>query len=176
MRIGQYQIWLLQLCSLPHNGMNIAKLQRAQNALARVVTNTRRTEHIRPVLKDLHWLPINYRIDYKLAILTYKIRATCSPAYLKPFIRDYVPSRQLRSSSMQLIMTEATKTEIARRSFSQAAPSVWNCLPYEIRAAETIERFRTSRRTHLHRTAFNNWSRDCSAPTIRRSYVDIMER
>jgi hypothetical protein len=109
-------------------GSNIAKLQRAQNAIARVVTNTRRTEHIRPVLEGLHWLPINYRIDYKLAILTYKICATCIPAYLKPFIRDYVLSRQLRSSSMQLIMTEATKTEIARRSFSQAAPTVWNCL------------------------------------------------
>jgi hypothetical protein len=123
---------------------NIANLQRAQSALARVLTNTRRTEHIRPVLEDLHWLPINHRNDYKLAILTCKIRATCSPAYLKPFIRNYVPSQQLRSSSMQLIMTEATKTEIARLSFSQAAPSVWNCQPYEIRTAKTFERFTTS--------------------------------
>jgi len=135
---------------------NIAKLQRAQNALARVVTYTRRTEHIRPVLQNLHWLPISYRIEYKLATLAYKIRATGSPAYLQSSVRDYVPSRQLRSSTMQLIATVPTRTQIARRSFSQAAPSVWNSLPYEIRTAETFERFRTCLRTHLYRLAFNN--------------------
>ena len=137
--------------------------------------------HVEQNIFDLCWktstgCPSTTGLTISWQSLTYKIHATCSPAYLKQFIRNYVPSRQLRSSSMQLIMTEATKTEIARRSFSQAAPSVWNCLPYEIRAAETFERFRTSIRTHLYRIAFNNWSRDCSAPTIRRLYVDLLER
>ena len=62
---------------------NIAKLQLVQNALARVVTLKKRTVHIRPVLKDLHWLPINYRIDYKVASLVHKVRSTGSPAYLR---------------------------------------------------------------------------------------------
>ena len=135
---------------------NIAQLQRAQNALARVVTYTRRTEHIQPVLQGLHWLPIKYRIDYKLATLAYKIRATGSPAYLKSSVSDHVPSRQLRSSSMQLLATTQTRTVTASRAFSQAAPAVWNSLPYEIRAAATFERFRSSLRTHLYILAFND--------------------
>src|SRR5208282_2901232 len=58
---------------------NITKLQCVQNTLARVVTNTRRAEHIHPVLASLHWLPVNYRIDYKVATLVYKIRSAGSP-------------------------------------------------------------------------------------------------
>jgi hypothetical protein len=126
---------------------NTAKLHRAQNALARVVTYARRTEHIRPALQNLRWLPIRYRIEYKLAWL----QDSCNlPAYLHSSARDYVPSRQLRSSTMQLIATVPTRTQIARRSFSQAAPSISNSQPYEIRTAETFERFQTCLRTHLY--------------------------
>jgi hypothetical protein len=51
---------------------NMSKLQRVQNSLARVVTYTKRAEHIHPVLHQLHWLPVNYRINYKVATLAYK--------------------------------------------------------------------------------------------------------
>ena len=53
---------------------NFDKVQRVQNTLARVVTLTAKREHITPTLERLHWLPIQYRVDYKLATrLTYKI-------------------------------------------------------------------------------------------------------
>ena len=131
-------------------GMSVT-LQRAQNALSRVVTYTRRTEHIRPVLRNLHWLPISYRIDFKVATLAYKVHATGSPAYLQS---DYTPSRDLRSSSLQFLATVQTRTAIARRAFSRAAPSVWNNLPYNVRTAETFERFKSSIRTHFYSRAF----------------------
>ena len=109
------------------------KLQRVQNTLARVVTNTRRAEHIHPVLASLHWLPIKYRIDYKVATLGYKSRSTGSPAYHLPYVSDYMPTRQLRSSTQLLLVKPPVRTEIARRAFSQAAPAAWNSLPHEIR-------------------------------------------
>ncbi len=133
---------------------NITKLQRVQNTLARVVTNTRRAEHIHPVLASLHWLPINYRIDFKVATLAYKIRSTGSPAYLLSSVSDYMPTRHLRSSTQLLLVKPPVKTEIARRSFSQAAPAVWNSLPHAIRSAETYGRFRSALRTHYYRLAF----------------------
>ena len=133
---------------------NLTKLQRAQNDLARVVTYTRRTEHIQPVLQNLHWLPIRYRIDFKLAILAYKVRSTGSPAYLQSSVCDYTPSRQLRSSNLLLLTSAATRTVTARRAFRQAAPSVWNSLPYNIRSAETHGRFRSALRTHYFSLAF----------------------
>ena len=51
---------------------NISRLQRVQNSLARVVTRSRRNDRITPILKRLHWLPISYRIQFKIATLTFK--------------------------------------------------------------------------------------------------------
>ena len=65
----------LDYCNSLYNGIsqaNLNKIQRIQNTLARVVTNTSKFEHITPILKKLHWLPIKQRIDYKLCLLTYK--------------------------------------------------------------------------------------------------------
>ena len=72
---------------------DIQRLQRIQNSLARVVTGVKRREHIRPVLKDLHWLPVAQRIDYKVALLTHKILCTGQPTYLHSLIKEYKPTR-----------------------------------------------------------------------------------
>jgi len=68
------------LYSTVHLQASIAKLQRVQNALARVVTYKKRTDHIRSVLENLHWLPINYRIDYKVASLAVNRQPSLSPS------------------------------------------------------------------------------------------------
>ena len=135
---------------------NVAKLQRIQNALARVVTYTKRTEHIHPVLEQLHWLPVERRVEFKVAILAYKVRSTGSPVYLKSSVTDYLPARQLRSSGQLLLNKSQTRTMIAGHAFSQAAPTVWNELPFNIRAADTLGRFRNILRTHYYRLAFKH--------------------
>ena len=60
----------------------IDKLQRAQNTLARVVTQSTRQTPSRPLLQSLHWLPVRERIDYKVALLAYKVQTTSTPPYL----------------------------------------------------------------------------------------------
>ena len=77
---------------------NIQKLQRLQNSLARVVTGTRRSDRIQPVLARLHWLNIADRITYKVALLMYKVVTSQKPEYLFDLIRFNIPVRQLRSS------------------------------------------------------------------------------
>ena len=75
----------LDYCNSLYNGIsqaNLNKIQRIQNTLARVVTNTSKFEHITPILKKLHWLPIKQRIDYKLCLLTYKTLQIQQPTYL----------------------------------------------------------------------------------------------
>ena len=119
---------------------NIAKLQRAQNALARVVSFTRRTEHIRPVLQQLHWLPVSYRIDYKIATLAYKVLKTGCPDYLRQSVHFYTPSRHLRSTNQLLLSKPTTKTVISSRAFSRAAPTTWNSLPYDIPVDDSFGR------------------------------------
>ena len=75
----------LDYCNSLYSGIsqtNLNKLQRIQNSLARVITNTSKYQHITPTLKKLHWLPIKQRIDYKTCLLTYKTLTNQQPTYL----------------------------------------------------------------------------------------------
>jgi len=69
---------------------NIQKLQRVQNSAARIVLQTPRRSHTKPLLRQLHWLPVQHRITYKLAVLTYRVRTTSTPAYLSRHMKLYV--------------------------------------------------------------------------------------
>ena len=68
------------LCGIAGNLLQ--KLQPVQNAAARLITRTGRREHITPVLSELHWLPVQLRIDFKLAVLVYKVLHGQLPQYL----------------------------------------------------------------------------------------------
>ena len=64
----------------------ISKLQRAQNAVARLITNTRKYDHIIPALHNLHWLPVFYRIYFKILIITFKAIYNMSPSYINNLV------------------------------------------------------------------------------------------
>ena len=82
------------LYGLPNN--TLQRLQRTQNNAARLVTKTKRREHITPVLKELHWLKINERIEFKVIILAHQALYGSAPDYLQAMINPYTPNRQLR--------------------------------------------------------------------------------
>ena len=105
------------------------KLQLVQNSSARLVTRTRKREHITPVLIKLHWLPIEHRIIYKVLLYTFKAIHDSAPAYVHELVKQYKPSRTLRSSSKSLLSIPTYKTEtFGSRSFRVAAPNLWmNC-------------------------------------------------
>ena len=52
--------------------IDLNKLERVQNAAARLIRNVPYWEYITPVLHSLHWLPIKHRINYKILLLTFK--------------------------------------------------------------------------------------------------------
>ena len=79
------------------------RLQLVQNAAARVLTKTRMRAHITPVLASLHWLPVVFRIDFKILLLVYKALNGLAPAYLYDCLDKYVPNRPLRSASADLL-------------------------------------------------------------------------
>ena len=108
---------------------NIDKLQRVQNSLARAVPCTGVSEHITPVLNELHWLPITARIQYKIALLTHKVMSTKQPAYLAALLRRSQATRTLRPSSRRILDSDTSRTMFASRAFCFAAPRIWNELP-----------------------------------------------
>jgi hypothetical protein len=129
---------------------SISRLQLIQNSLARVVCpSVRRRDHITPTLRRLHWLPVNTRIQYKIALITYKTLHNHSPSYLDSLLTPHTPSRSLRSSDKLLLAVPFLKSSFGRRSFSFAAPTIWNALPFSLRSAPTVESFRSALKTHL---------------------------
>ncbi len=81
---------------------SINKLQIVQNAAARVLTRSRKYDHITPILQSLHWLPIKFRISYKILLLAYKALNDLAPAYLTNLLSRYNPTRSLRSQNSEL--------------------------------------------------------------------------
>ena len=128
----------------------IAKLQRTQNSAARLVTLTKSRDHISPILRDLHWLPVKSRIMYKILLLTYKCIHGCAPLYLQELIQMYKPTRKLRSSSKQLLVQSSSSTKTyGLRAFQHSSAELWNKLPNHIKNAKTLVQFKTSLKTYL---------------------------
>ena len=115
---------------------NIAKLQRVQNSIARVVCcASNRSVSASSLLHQLHWLPVEQRIRFKLASLCYRVVHTGQPNYLSSMLTPYEPPRQLRSSATGLLVVPPHRIDIASRRFSCAAPRIWNTLPLAVRSA-----------------------------------------
>ena len=90
------------LFGLPDN--QIQKLQRVQNAAARLVTRAKKHDHVSPILYQLHWLPIRYRIQFRILSLVFLCINDLAPSYLQELLVQYRPSRNLRSQSKSLLV------------------------------------------------------------------------
>ena len=121
----------------------------------RFVNGSRRSDHITPILKDLHWLPVEERINFKIPLITYKILHDQSPKYLESLIEEYSPPRMLRSSKRSLWNTPTVKSATyGDRAFSSSAPKLWNNIPEDIKSAEIVQVFKTKLKRLLFKKSF----------------------
>ncbi|XP_029285402.1 uncharacterized protein LOC115006916 [Cottoperca gobio] len=134
----------------------LSTLQLIQNAVARVLTRTRKRDHITPVLAALHWLPVKYRIEFKILLLTYKAINGQAPAYFKDLIVPYKPTRALRSQTAGLLVVpRVSKSTMGARAFSYQAPLQWNQLPVCVREADTLSTFKSRLKIFLFYKAYS---------------------
>jgi len=136
---------------------SIQVLQRVQNNAARIVLQAPRRYHAQPLLRELHWLPIQHRIEYKVAVLTFKSRSSATaPTYLSCHIKARVSKRTLRSSAVPVSLLDKpfTRTDFARRAFRCSAPTVWNSLPETIISADSLSVFKSRLKTNFFHKAF----------------------
>ena len=134
---------------------SISRLQLVQNAAARLLTGTRRQEHITPVLASLHWLPVRFRVDFKILLFAFKCLNGLAPTYLSDLLEPYVPSRTLRSSDQLLLAVPKARLKLrGNRAFAVAAPKLWNDLPLHVRQAPTLLAFKSRLKTHFYSLAF----------------------
>ena len=147
----------LDYCNSLYSGIsqvNLNKLQRIQNSLACVITNTSKYQHITPILKKLHWLPIKQRIDYKLCLLTYKTLTNQQPTYLYNNLSFPSHSVSTRSSDSLVLSIPYVRSSLGKRAFSVIGPRLWNSLPPDTRNSSSLPIFRSRLKTHLFKIAF----------------------
>jgi hypothetical protein len=135
----------------------VRRLQSVLNASARLICHLRRSDHITDVLVNLHWLRVPERIQYKIAVLTYKVLHGTAPRYLGPLTRvvDLPGRRCLRSaSSDRLVVPPYKLSTIGSRTFKVASAQIWNGLPEDVTSSPTLSSFRRRLKTYLFRLSY----------------------
>ena len=133
------------------------KLHHVQNAAARLITKSKKFDHITPLLIQLHWMPVKFRIEYKILPLVFKILKKWQPIYIADLLSIYKPSRSLRSSNDPLVLC-VPKTRLVTygdHSFSAIAPVLWNELPLSVRSSSSLNIFKSTLKTYLFKKVFN---------------------
>ncbi|XP_072014868.1 uncharacterized protein [Amphiura filiformis] len=132
---------------------DLKKLQSLQNRAARIVFRLDRRNSSAPLLRELHWLPLESRIVFKLMLLAYKGIHGLLPSYLTEFSFLMFHLENLRSGDDKLrLAIPRTKRTLGDKAFTAAAPRLWNSLPIHIRQLPSIHRFKKSLKTHLFPT------------------------
>jgi len=127
----------------------LGKLQLIQNSAARLITGTKKYSQITPVLQQLHWLPVQSRILYKILLFTYQCLHNMAPSYLQELLVKYRPARNLRSSQRNLLECPVFCTRYGQRSFSYGGPTLWNNIPLNLKDANTVNHFKMLLKTFL---------------------------
>ena len=140
---------------------NLHKLQKIQNNAVRFIFGINgkdKRNSITPYLKELHFLPVRYRIKYKIALLVFKCMNNSAPSYLS----DLVHLRDTKRHSLRLdndfyILKVPPSPQFTRTegAFSHCAPKIWNELPFSIRCISEMDTFKKVLKTHYYELAFN---------------------
>ena len=144
----------IDYCNSLMNGLPahlIKKLQRVQNTAARLVYKLRKYDHISPALRTLHWLPVRYRIQFKVLLTVFKGLHGFAPGYIARMLQRCTSSRySLRSNSACVLMVPRFRCDtFGKRAFAVAGPMLWNSLPQAIRSCDDVDAFKRDLKTYL---------------------------
>jgi len=135
----------------------VRRLQSVLSAAARLTYHLRRSDHITDALVCIHWLRVPERVQYKIAVLVYKVLHGLAPQYLGPlsYVADLPGRRPLRSAGTNRLAVPPVKlTTVANRAFPVVGPRRWNDLPDDVTSAESLSKFRQRLKTHLFTKSF----------------------
>jgi len=153
----------MDYCSSVFSGISGQLLQRLQsvfNAAARLVFSARKSEHITPLLRELHWLKVPEIIQFRLCVLAYRCLASTAPSYLAEILHstaDIGFRLRLRSASTSTLVIPFTRhTTLGDRAFPVSAARAWNALPSSVRSAPSLLQFRRDLKTALFQASYSS--------------------
>ena len=123
---------------------------------ARLIHRDSGDQSVTGLMKDLHWLPVESRIVFKVLVLVYKCQNGLGPGYLTDMVTTYTPVRSLRSSTLRMLVVPRTRLRtLCDRAFSVAGPNVWNCLLSDIKDSGSLYLFKNNLQTNPFCMAYN---------------------
>ena len=130
---------------------DLDRLQKLQNRAARLIYQVNKRSSATPFIRELHWLPVEQRIKFKISVHVYNCVYGSSPVYLQDLISKYNSGSQgLRSNRDQTrLAIPKTKRAFGDKSFAVFGPKVWNSLPANLRAAPSVQCFKKLLKTYL---------------------------
>ena len=155
----------LDYCNAVYGGIsdkNLSKLQKIQNNGVRFIfklVGKHKFQSIKPYLKRLHFLPVEYRIYFKIALLVFKCINNLAPKYLK----DLISIREINNYGVRLDndfyilrVPKVPNLSSTSSAFSFIGPDVWNKLPFNIRCISDLSIFKRSLKRHYFNLAFED--------------------
>jgi len=133
------------------------RLQKIQNAAARVTFQIAKFDHITPALIDLHWLLVTFRVQLKLLLFVYKSISDQTPSYISDLLSmKPAANYALRSSAKYLFfVSKVNCSTLGDGAFAHAAPVLWNSLPLTIKTSSSFAIFKKQLKTFFLKKAFN---------------------
>ena len=134
------------------NSQFINRLQVAQNSAVRLIEGLKRHDHVSKSMKELHWLPIPARIQFKLMTTIWKILNNMAPEYLTGLVQlkpENEPNLRSNDKGLLLVPNSRNQNNFEDRAFHYSAPSLWNSLSVKLRNSKTLVLFRKRLKTHL---------------------------
>lgn len=148
----------LDYCNALYYGLPdvlLNKLWCVQKSAARLITMSRKYDHISPVMEQLHWLPIWERIEYKILLLTYKSLHDQAPIYLSDLLKLRTNWGSRRDHLQLLIDPKINRKTFGGRAFKKSAPVLWNKTPSVVRDSRNVTIFKKNLKTHLCRRVYH---------------------
>jgi len=132
----------------------VTKLQRIQNAAIKVLYRKPKYTHVTPLLREAHWLPVVFRIKFKLLILIFNAIRETGPLYIRDLFETKTGLYQTRSVSNCDLVVPRVRTKLGERAISYSGPKLWNDIPVDIRSSNDIDSFKKKLKTFFFQQCF----------------------
>ena len=140
------------LYGLPESSLKC--LSSVQKTSARLITQSGKYDHITPIMKKLHWLPIRKRIDYKVLVMVHKTLNGLSPVYLDDLIQRRPNKGTRADSNGDLVVPGIKRSTFGGRTFGHAGSSLWNSLPRQLKTINDTKCFKKELKTFLFKSIY----------------------
>ena len=135
---------------------NINKLQSIQNFASKIVTNSRKFDHVTPLLRQLNWLPVKQLLYYRDSVLTYKCFKGLSPKHLvDKFTKRSSINATLHTRKRDLLQITLYRTATGQRTFAFRGTSIWNNLDNDIKQCVSFQSFKQAIKGQLLEQVFS---------------------